>query len=95
MVSIACKRRTQFLAHKKVNIISFIFALNHPKMKILRKKLGHVPINRSHKMDNHFLPPEVTSCEINTQILRKYAEKLQFLAILHKKNLGKKLIMCP
>ena len=33
--------------------------------------LGHVPINRSHQMNNHFLPPEVTMCELNTEMFRK------------------------
>ena len=35
---------------------------------IAKPYLGHVPINRSHQMNNHLLPPEVTTCEINTQM---------------------------
>ena len=39
---------------------------------IAKPYLGHVPINRSHQMNNHLLPPEVTTCQINTQMFRNY-----------------------
>ena len=33
--------------------------------------LGHVLINRSHQMNNHFLPPVVTMCQLNREMFRK------------------------
>ena len=50
--------------------------------------LGHVPINRSHQMNNHFLPPEVTICEINTQMFRKH--DFSYLMYQNNKKLKKK-----
>ena len=34
--------------------------------------LGHVPTNASHQMNNHFLPPEATMCELNIEMFRKH-----------------------
>ena len=69
MVSIACEERTEFWAHlKKITVFGHF---TPEARKIVGKNLlGHVPINRSHKMDKHFLPQEVTVCEINTQMFR-------------------------
>ena len=50
--------------------------------------LGHVPINRSHQMNNHFLSPEVTTCEINTQIFRKH--DIFLFNVTNNKKLKKK-----
>ena len=73
MVSIGHKERTQFLdAYKNV----FCTVFGHFTQKVLQNLgktyLGHVPINRSHQMNNHFLPPEATMCELNTEMFRKH-----------------------
>ena len=34
--------------------------------------LVHVPINKSHQMNNHFLPPKITMCELNTEMFKKH-----------------------
>ena len=39
---------------------------------IAKPYLGHVPINRSHQMNNHFLQPEVTTYQFNTQMFRNH-----------------------
>ena len=43
--------------------------------------LGHVPINRSHQMNNHFCH-QVTTCEINTQI----SESMTFSYLMYQNN---------
>ena len=53
--------------------LQFLAILHKKHKKYLGKTyLSHVPINRSHQMNNHFWPSEVTTCEINTEMFRKY-----------------------
>ena len=71
MVSIGHEERTQFL-----DVLKSFTVFGHFTLKTLKNLgktyLGHVPIKNSHQMNNHFLPPEVTTCEINTQMFRKH-----------------------
>ena len=56
--------------------IKIFTVFGHFTQKVLQNLgktyLGHVPINRSHQMNNHFLPPEATMCELNTEMFRKH-----------------------
>ena len=91
MVSIGHKKGLNFWTHKKIFTV-----FGHFTQKALQNLgktyFGHVPINRSHQMNNHFLPPEVTMYELNTEMFRKH--DIFLFNVPNNKKLKKKVDPC-
>ena len=65
------QRNDSIFGHIK-NVYSFWPFYTKSLQNLGKTYLGHVPINRSHQMNNHFLPPKATMCELNTEMFRKH-----------------------